>query len=425
MMNPPTYNGLKQIILEGAGQCVACGLCLPWCPTYQLEQTESESPRGRLSLLQAIARAELTDTNAAMKLVGHCLLCRSCERHCPSSVPFGEVMDAGRSLAQQARPLPGRLSRNLAGFALRRPEWLRRMGRLAVMLRRLVPPGIVARTAGSSAMRGLAYLPFVQSHPGWHGGDTSRTVNRGRVDLFLGCVARMLDARTIDDSIRLLNLLGFTVHIASQQACCGALSLHDGRRQEARGLMQRNLAAFGEGEVEAIVHMASGCGVTLSEYTHHIPGSQDFTDKLDEICAFVDRCWKDDLRPSPSAAKIMLHNPCTLLNCLPEPGAPARLLTRIPGIVLIVLDGGYGCCGAAGTNMLTRPETAAALRSPLIEQIEQNRPDVIATTNPGCALHLKEGLLAAGLAIPVLHPASILLDQLAQPNSAIIGGQLE
>lgn len=423
-MNPPTKNGLKQIILEGAGQCVACGLCLPWCPTYQLEQTESESPRGRLSLLLAVARAELADTNGAMDLVGHCLLCRSCERHCPSSVPFGDVMDAGRSLAQQAGPL-GRLSRILTGFALRYPEWLRRTGRLAVTIRRLLPRDLVNRVADSTAMRGLAYLPFVQSHPGWHGGYPARMTNRGRIDLFLGCVARMLDTRTIDDSIGLLNRLGFSVQIASQQACCGALSLHAGQHQQALDLMHRNLTVFCEAQAKAVVHMASGCGVMLSEYTNHIPGSQDFTDKLDEICAFIDRCWSDDLHPSPSTARVMLHTPCTLQNCLPEPDAPARLLGRVPGINLIELDGGYGCCGAAGTNMLTRPGTAAALRSPLIDQIEQSRPDVIATTNPGCALHLKDGLQAAGLAIPVLHPISILLGQLAEPNSAIITGQSE
>ena len=77
--------------------CVACGLCLPHCPTYGLTGEESASPRGRITAMRAVAEgiAEADATFAGF--MEACLACRACEDVCPSHVPFGRMVEGARA----------------------------------------------------------------------------------------------------------------------------------------------------------------------------------------------------------------------------------------------------------------------------------------------------------------------------------------
>jgi glycolate oxidase iron-sulfur subunit len=82
--------------LSATDRCVKCGLCLPHCPTFALTGNEADSPRGRISLMQAIGQADVQYTAGLFRHLDQCLQCGACEAMCPSKVPFGRLMDTAR-----------------------------------------------------------------------------------------------------------------------------------------------------------------------------------------------------------------------------------------------------------------------------------------------------------------------------------------
>lgn len=408
-MSSQAENKLRQGILAQTERCVACGLCLPWCPTYKLHNLEFESPRGRLSLLQGLANSQLKPGLSTAELLDHCLLCRSCERHCPSSVAFGEAMDTGRQLLQQSLPASviSKLAINITDWILKNPNIINWIGLPAVALKTVLPSSLTRKAANSKSFRGLTYLPSLQWHTKWKNRYSSSHKKRGRVCLFLGCVARSLDTRSLDDGIALLNAQGYEVIVPPDQSCCGAMPQHRGRAKPAEQMMKKNQTTFSASGETEIIHMSTGCSVALSGHKGESDDTTRMGNRIREICAFLDEHWDEATPVKPSNRHVLIHTPCSSQDGL----SVINLLKRIPGIRLDELSMTYGCCGSAGSYMLSQAETADALRTPLLDQIRNLRPDVVVTTNPGCALHISQGLRMEKPDIPVVHPVSILLEQ--------------
>lgn len=397
--------------------CVKCGLCLPHCPTYAGTLDENESPRGRLALIQAVARNELKATPELVRHVDNCLLCRSCEAVCPAYVPYSRIVDGFR---QETGNIGKRFGARLKTAALRKALTGPLVSRLveapaAVAIRNFVLDRKIPGLLGMGEMAGG--LPKAAPAEEWIGRHPARDgAEAGRADLFLGCTAKLLDAETVDAAIRLMNRLGITVRVPENQTCCGALHWHGGERAAATERMQQNLAAFGSEEGEAIVGFASGCGAMLRDYGEalHSAEAERFSGRIRDIGRFLaELSWPEGLELRPLPAVAVLHSPCTLRNVLRADGYPAALLRRIPELKLVTLPTQASCCGAAGSYMLEHPEMAGALRDQVLDRVLAADPAYLATSNPGCAMHLRAGLKRRGREdIEVLHPVALLARQL-------------
>ncbi|GAB6195044.1 (Fe-S)-binding protein [Lysobacter xanthus] len=370
---PPSADPLVAL----ADQCVQCGLCLPACPTYRQGRIEAESPRGRIALARGWALEALEPGPVGDAHLDACLGCRSCEAVCPAGVRYGALLHEARARQRRRRPA-GLRQRTIEALAAR-PGLLRRL--LATYRRAF--PLLPAR------LRPLPRPPApVRTVP------TGPASTRPRAALFVGCVADAYEPPTRRALHRLFDAIGIDLVEPAGQGCCGSLHRHAGDASTADRLQHANAAAF-DGQA-CVVTLASGCHEAV---VASAPGVED---ALVVLARHVDA-----LRFRGFEGRVALHLPCTQRNVARSVPALRRLLAQVPGLDIVDLDAGDGCCGAAGSTMLVDPDRAATFRAPLVAQVEARAPALVLSANLGCRLHLRNGLR-----IEVVHPVEFLAAQL-------------
>lgn len=373
-----TAHALAATVASLADRCVQCGLCLPACPTYAVERIEAESPRGRIALARAWTTEAAHPTPAGETHLDHCLGCRNCEAVCPAQVDFGALLIGARTAQRQRRGTSWR--QRAIEMLARRPRLLTAVLRAYRVLLPVVPP----------ALRVLPRPPAAQA-PAL----PASAVGPNRVALFTGCVARAYEPAVRHALSRICAALGVTLVEPEAQTCCGGLHAHAGDAATATRLQALNAAVFPpDGPV---LTLASGCHEAVADA---LPGRT--VDALAWVAARLDAL---PLRATPR--RVGLHLPCTQRNVVGSAHATRMLLARIPGLEMVALDAGTGCCGAAGTAMLLDRTRAAMHRAPVLAQAHAAQVDAIASANIGCRLHL-----AHASAVPVLHPLELVAEAL-------------
>lgn len=410
MSAPSSTASPSEFPYADADLCVKCGLCLPHCPTYQQTQNEADSPRGRIALMQGLATGLIPASAGVSSHLDGCLSCRACETVCPAKVPYGRLIDAGRTLLHEKKPradlgmraigfwLTNAPARKFAAVAL----WLYQSSGLQGFLRHFHLLGH-ERIARLDSL--LPRLGFPRSLPKTASNSTAS------VSLFTGCTGELADRQTLQDALRLLAWLGITAAVPARQGCCGALHQHNGYPTEAAALAQKNLQAF-SGD-STVISSASGCGATLMEYPELLGASGTaFSQRVQDLSTFLLKHWPHDLALKPLKARVAIHTPCTLKNVVKGADAVRTLIEKIPGVEIVTLDSKDRCCGAAGSYFITQPEMADQLLQGKLSATRALAPDIIVSSNIGCSLHMAAGLRRAGLKAELLHPASLLARQL-------------
>jgi glycolate oxidase iron-sulfur subunit len=393
--------------LADADLCVKCGLCLPHCPTYAETGNEADSPRGRIALMQGLASGLIPLTAAAEHHLDGCLSCRRCEVVCPAKVPYGRLIDSGRAWLMNAHPGRARGPRMIAA-ALASPPLRALVGTLLWFYQRVGPSTLLRRSARfrrSRIGRLEALLPRIAFVRGF---DTrSDNTAAAHVDLFTGCTGALADRASIEDAIRLLSTAGYTIRVPPHQVCCGALHLHSGLPAAARRLLEKNRRAFAG--AAPIVTFASGCaeGLRDNRGDAHAAFATRITDVFTPLLQAPRR-----LRFRPLKARIAVQVPCTQAHAPGGAQALLSMLRQVPGVEIVPLAPARACCGAAGSHFITQPDMAGRLLDSLLDAIEQARPDVVVTANIGCRLHIAAGLRQRGNSVQVVHPVSLLAQQL-------------
>lgn len=396
-------NSFQQTLLK-VDLCVACGMCLPHCPTYQVSQTESESPRGRLSLISALLKSDIQPDTNLLAHLDHCLVCRSCESCCPASVPFADIMDETRGYLKTIKSPTGFFKKALL-------ELINHKKTLRYLVATLNFTGIRKLLSWISFDR-LSKLGNYNYFLGQLRYSKRRnTVYRAKIKgrhsvaLFTGCVHEYFDKTSLDNAIKVLNHFGVDVYVPKQQSCCGAMYLHNGQLEQAALLAENNRQTFSDLKIEAVVSLASACTVTLMEAEKKQTGDSI---KYIDVISYLDSLeWDETAELSRIDEKIVLHFPCTQRNVLKNTAATERVLGRIPGLVVGKQLDSVKCCGAAGTYTLDFPERSGQLKTIANTCLENEVFDMLVTSNIGCAMQFKS-MQANGANMIVLHPVDLI-----------------
>jgi glycolate oxidase iron-sulfur subunit len=366
--------------------CVSCGLCLPHCPTFRVTGEEALSPRGRIAAIRAVHLEDAPVTPEFVHFMETCVQCRGCEPACPSGVPYGHLQESVReTLAEQHRITP---------------RWQRLAFRVLPMHRLL----LVGSTFLAVAQRlhlvpkrsGLARLPLRRSKAVRSTGSD--------VWLFTGCVMDAWLRDTHHSTTKVLDHLGITYRTPGHGGgCCGALHTHAGLTDESRTLAANVMASM-PGEAPVVVNSA-GCGAAMKDYGHLLgtPEAVEFSARVLDVHEYVAR-YIDRLRPARSLGRVIVQDPCHLRHVQKAHLAVRTVLA--PAAELVELDDDGVCCGAGGAYSALQPELAGEIRDRKLAAIARAGSGVVASANPGCAMHLA----AAGLV--VRHPIDLLAEAL-------------
>lgn len=390
-------------ITLGTSRCVACGLCLKECPTYAVTRNETDSPRGRVMLMQALATDTLPADQTLTMHLERCLHCGRCERACPSNVPYTQMIDDAKVLLRRKQALPP-LPRWLdylvrhtwAMTFLGRCVWLWQYSYKQKVVRKLRLLGRKTRLASLESMLPQA-MPRRRRAPG--------ATDKGEVCLFTGCVGKLSEGPTLAATRYLIRASGFSVKTPLRQTCCGALYQHNGDLDTAQKCMRKNFSVFGN---DTIVSVATGCGAHWQQ-----AGAQAWHCDIHDFLL-----QQDSLEFEPLDASVALHTPCTACTALEQAAAPMRLLQQIPQLKVTELPDKTGCCGAGGAHVLKSLETGAMLIQEKVADLRASGASMLLTSNTGCAMHFRRELHAQGIDIPVMHPTVLLYRQHKQEHKA-------
>lgn len=408
--------------LPSDSECRSCGACVAHCPTYQIKAEENQSPRGRVRLIDKALHGSLPLSSEEKTSLRQCTLCRACETVCPSKMAYGESYAmALKRINESAAPQPSLVIRLLRNHLSIKP-WLQVITRVAIACYKKSGAQRLAR--GNNLLQGefkrldplLAETHRVRPLRAHY--DSLTEARYGKVALFTGCLSSFLDNQFHHATIKVLTRLGYEVAVPKTQTCCGAMHHHCGDKDMAITLAKKNLDVFEATRVSAILHSTSGCGAFISEYAQLLShGAVDKKPKLIrrgmDIITFLDNIhWH--IQPTFRFAhiKVAVHEPCSQRNLLKSQESTYRILKRIPGLEVIPLPENRLCCGAGGIKMITDPEIADPLRDRKVEFLLQSGAEILLSSNMSCALHLANGVRAAGGDIEVLHPIQLLARQL-------------
>lgn len=386
-------------------QCIKCTVCTVYCPLAAVNPNfagpKQAGPDGeRYRLKNPLYYDESLD---------YCLNCKRCEVACPSNVKIGDIIQRARMKYSKKRP--SLRDRILACTDI--------MGRLNTTFAPLVNRILKLHTT-KGVMEALLAIDHRRAFPAysnhkfttWFKMRTWQRNYKHYVTYFHGCYVNYNFPQLGKDLVRILNALGYGIHLLDDEKCCGVALIANGLTKQATKQGMVNLSSIRKAVVkgEQVVTTSSTCTFTMrDEYPSVLElDNADVRDSIVMATKFIYElldanqvriAFRDDFHK-----RVAYHTPCHMEK-LGWAVYSTSLLRMIPGLDLLMLES--QCCGIAGTYGFKKENYTYSQKigEDLFKQIKSMPIEAVATDCETCKWQIE---MSTG--IPVENPISILAE---------------
>lgn len=408
--------------------CMRCGFCQAVCPVYGATFREADVTRGKISLLENLAREMISDAEGVNDKLNRCLLCGSCQTNCPSGVKIMDIFLRARAIVTDFLGLSpvkklifkGLLTRPALFNALLdfsgkfQGLFLKQDGPQGVgtYSAPLLKPVIGDRHFPSLAKRSLhSDMPSLDTEPGKSG---------LRVAFFPGCVCDKIFPQVAKASLDVLQKHGVGVFMPAGQACCGIPALASGDRATYDSLVKQNLKLFAGKEFDYLLTPCATCTSTIKEFWPKLMEDYPLAERVQidrihgkamDIIAFLVDVLKVELPQGEEGARVVTyHDSCHLKKSLGVSQQPRQILKSVPGWRFVEMPEADRCCGSGGSFTLSHYDLSKDIGQRKRDNIMSVKPDAVAAACPACMMQLMDMLSRNNDGVPVKHVIEIYAD---------------
>ncbi len=391
--------GLSKELLE---KCVRCGSCRQVCPVFNVTKEEPSVARGKIFLANLINKGVIELDKEAADIFNLCTTCLRCREICPLSVDYEKIIISARSLAVEKFGLPIEKKAAVKVFSSNRA--LKALGIFSPVSKLFTTPSqspqnrllpVEIPRLGKVLIPQMSFKPFNENQ-------TYRAESeKGKVLFFTGCMFNNFYTETARNVIKVLNRLGYTVHVPKEQVCCGAPAYFAGDLKTYERLAEKNIQVFQQDGYDFVITACATCGHVIKEYMEK-PVKELIEILYEEID--IIKSWELSRR-----VKVTWHYPCHIVRGQKIPkNYPIEVLTSLKNLEFIEMEEADNCCGMGGSFKLSHPEISKEIQLKKAKNIGETGAEIVVTECPGCVMNIAEGIERKNLKVKTLHIADLL-----------------
>jgi Fe-S oxidoreductase len=333
--------------------CAGCPkMCRHACPTFFAWKSDAPTPHGRALVLHYDYKGTRALDDRAIDVLYQCLECGQCLTWCLPEIDIASIVENRRRSIVKLGSYPKGLDSMVSSI----------------------------RTQ---------HNPFDEDHDSrmkWH---VSTKSGKQKIAYFVGCTASYREAEIARATVSVLEFLGFSVSVLSDEYCCGSPLFRTGFEEDGHALASHNVQVFNDLDVEEIVVSCPGCHRALTKDYSRL--GFNFNKPVRHISEFLQEAI-DDLPHGVLPEQTIYHDPCHLGRHLGIYEPPRNVISRVTNKGLIEFEKNREnamCCGNGAGLRTLFPEKAKAIGTERIRQAQDMGATTLVTACPFCKNMLK------------------------------------